>query len=262
MMKHCKTIRFGDLDNVTKKLSAGLSVPVWKRSSLATAYNVGEMQLVHWAILVGNDFTDHFPKSTLGQSGHQDSSSLLQKFINDEITWDPAGIQDEDCRQAVLYSIAFYELEDLKPFMLEKYKTKNQLDEQNDVDVGLRLPAHIKAALKTWLPTSVKEPKKKNTAVDITRATISFLEILRQEDNKLNATVDILAAEHIDALQKMTLAISAKKFETKFKGTKLQYNDQKIANLYQLIVKEVGKFMQAASDKHVKPFKVVSCIFT
>lgn len=260
-MKHCRTIRFGELDTASKKVGKGLTARVWKREALATAYAFeSELHMVYWAILVGNDFTDHFPRNRLGYVGPSDMDESLRALASEEIVWRPEGIEDVDARQAVLYSVAFYELEDLKPFMLDQYKTVNQLEELPDVDEGVRLSKALKETVRSWFTAAghVKaSSKKQTTGTELARLAIAFLESLRQEDAPM--TVEILQAEHIDACQRMVTSLAEKKPPTDdvYRGKHLQYNDQKVANLFQLLIRELFHLVKGASDKRsVKPFKV------
>lgn len=252
MMKNCQTIRFGDLDNVSKKLDKGLSVRVWKRATLAKHLGCTELQFVQWAILRGNDFTQHFSHQILGIDEYSDFDELFDRIVDGTITWHPASIDDESAQQAVLYSFAFYELEDLQPFMLEKYKTVKQLEGLHDVDDGLHISATMKAAIKEWLQ---QKANSKASFTEISRLAIEFIEVARREH--LAKDVSIVQIEHIDALRKMLTALGTKSFDTSFRGSKCQYVDQKVSNFYQLVVREVGKFKtEISTNKAMKPYKV------
>lgn len=273
-MKHCRTIRFGELDTASKKVGkGGLTARVWKRAALATAYGFeSELHMVYWAILVGNDFTDHFPRHRLGYVGAQGIDELQRALASEEIVWRPEGIDDVDARQAVLFSVAFYELEDLQPFLLDQYKTVNQLEDAPDVDEGVRLSKALKDTVRTWFTAHVAKTatKKLSTGTELARAAIAFLDYLRQ-DEAAPMTIEIVKAEHVDACQRMVTSLAAAAAAEKkqqqqqpaegevYRGKHVVYNDQKVANLFQLLIREISHLAKALSNKpsaDSKPFKV------
>lgn len=268
-MKHCRTIRFGELDTASKKVGkGGLTARVWRREALATAYGFeSELHMVYWAILVGNDFTDHFPRTRLGYVGAQDIDEMQRALASEEIVWRPEGIDDVDARQAVLYSVAFYELEDLQPFLLDQYKTVNQLEDVVDVDEGVRLSKALKDAVRTWFAAHVKKTtttttKKLSTGTELARVAINFLDYLRQ-DEAAPMTIEMVKAEHVDACQRMVTSLAEKKKPAEegevYRGKHVVYNDQKVANLFQLLIREIFHLVKALSNnkqQSIKPFKV------
>lgn len=268
-MKHCRTIRFGELDTASKKVGkGGLTARVWRREALATAYGFeSELHMVYWAILVGNDFTDHFPRTRLGYVGAQDIDEMQRALASEEIVWRPEGIDDVDARQAVLYSVAFYELEDLQPFLLDQYKTVNQLEDVVDVDEGVRLSKTLKDTVRTWFAAHVKKTtttttKKLSTGTELARVAINFLDYLRQ-DEAAPMTIEMVKAEHVDACQRMVTSLAEKKKPAEegevYRGKHVVYNDQKVANLFQLLIREIFHLVKALSNnkqQSIKPFKV------
>ena len=270
MMKDCNTIHFGDLDNVKKvsKQNKSLKVIVWNRSALARSYGIeDELRFVYWAVLVGNDFTGHFSSALLGLGTSELTKSkdrLLEAFVNNTISWNPAtSILDEECRQAVFYSIAFYQLEDLTPFMLERYKTVNQLEEVPDIEEGLRLSKEMKSALSEFCSSSSGKGKQKqknnisNSGVEMAKLVLSFLGA--GIEGGQSYVGNIVTKNHIDTLKKMLEAIAEKKIESNFKGSKLYYIDQKVANLFQLLIREIEKKLREVPSKTGKPFKPSEC---
>ncbi len=255
-MRDCPTIRFGDLDNIAKPGKQGkstLNVPVWSRTELTQAYGIeDELNFIYWALLVGNDYTEHFSHSQLGfPAGDRFPSKdrLLEAFIDGEVSWDPmAAIVLEECRQAVVYSIRVYQLEDVTPLLIEKYKTVNQLEDLSDLEEGLRLSRVVKNTLYNWFAAN------KNQQQNLASWTLSFLESTLQNSKSLLG--DVVTVHHIAAFKEMLTAIASKRTDTKFLGTKLHYVDQKAANIYQLLIREVDKLMKGGNELAGKPFKV------
>jgi hypothetical protein len=268
MMKDCKVIKFGDLDHlaITPKGSqrkgkrACTDVRVWSRRQLAAAYDIpDERSLVLWAIIKGNDFTEHFTLRQLHLPLEIVSSSrdaMLKAVSEHGGSWDPmTAIADEYSRQAVAYSLAFYELEDLTPFMLEKYKTVNQLEELGDLEEGLRLSKASKLAFRDWFQNNLTKTMPSYLKANPANLVILFLEFLLKE--KVPVFQDgFISTVHVEAFQEMVTKIKEKEFCSYFPEGKKAYHDQKVANVFQLLTKEVAKIIKQVDNRDQKMFSL------
>lgn len=249
-MKNCQVIKLGELDHLTLSVATGeVSVNVYSRQKLSHFYGIEESLLVHLGILAGNDFTEHFPRVDLYPKGVDSYvgclDDLLTAIDKDSLRVEPDSISDEDFRQAVLFSFAFYDLEDLQPFLLEKYKTKNQLELLPDIDDGLQLNAKLKSSLRQWLITKAPSMNTGN-GQELARIAMQFLEEIssasyRSLPQAQGDGAAVVTADHIEGLKRMNRSIFAGLLEESFSDTKLIYQDQLVANFYQLIVRELSK---------------------
>jgi hypothetical protein len=237
------------MDPTTKPKKGPLQIRVWTRSRLVDAYDLeSEREFVHWAILNGNDFTEHFFPTELGLLYKPPKKiELLDAYALKEVHWTPDSIVKEECRPAVAFSIAFYELEDLTPYLLPEHKTVNQLDECLDIDSGLRLPVEVKTVFRSWFPTVAKPAATKCTGHDLAVLCCTFLDKLVQDHHALTSLV---TSEHVNALKDMLKAIVAKKADKKIDpNLKLKYEDMKVANLFQLLIRETEKLMRGPNKE-------------
>ena len=150
-----------------------LSATVWRRSRLAQSLGFkGEEQLVEWCILIGNDYTKHFPKSsftgysttkpptTLGTSdsytsnGQNEYSSLetMRKFIISRKPSYRLASTNDELQLSIAYSRAVYNLLDLKPYEmsgnLRNGAGKSEADDENSD--GYLLSSMEKNSLSAW----------------------------------------------------------------------------------------------------------------
>jgi hypothetical protein len=265
IMKDCKLIRFGDLDAYTSAVST-VSVCVWNRTKLAQMYGVADQDeyvLVHAAILMGNDFTEHFNNNQLGLPANYSKFRILEDLITKKLVWNPHLAPDEYSRQAVGYSLAFYQLEDCTPFYLEEYKTVNQLGRcWNDLEEGLIVPANMMHEIKQrFLPLNYRS---RDTGREIFELTLKFMQFLSSlKDAHIDSNLfglhasSIITANHIEALQKMHRAIG-RMGKSVFVFSKLDYPDQKVANYYQLLLREYEKLIKEESSNNTFYLKVIS----
>jgi hypothetical protein len=224
----------------------------------------GEYVLVHAAILMGNDFTEHFNNNQLGLPSNYSKYNLLEDLITKKLVWNPNVISDEYCRQAVCYSLAFYQLEDCTPFYLEEYKTINQLGScWDDVEEGLIVPAKMKLEMKQgFVPLKNRSRDAGREIFQLTLKWMRFLSSLTDAQdfnpNRLElGTFSIITTDHIEALQNMYQAIGRDNPEqSAFVVNKLDYPDQKVANFYQLLLREYAKLVQEELNNRVLYLRV------
>jgi flagellar biosynthesis GTPase FlhF len=140
----------------SKKKMKATSVVVWKRSDIASLYNIDEELLIKWAIIIGNDYTGSFPKTAFHSSLSSSSFSydiiaLLQeiKKITNEIDFD--SLSNKDLRFACLYSWKSYNLEELKDLYLQEYITVNNMESSTECEEGILLLSSHKQRITHWL---------------------------------------------------------------------------------------------------------------
>lgn len=149
-MKDCPLIAFGSLDPFTGTLSKSkvyreIDVVVWRRENVAKLYSISESEFVDLCIYVGNDFTEHFANKH-GKSTPATSLNLPMPIYDSSI------LMSKEFEAAVQYSKAFYELEDLTEFyLLDEYRTSNQLDSWHDMDPGAILLPTQSSSIRSWV---------------------------------------------------------------------------------------------------------------
>ena len=173
-MKDCPYIVFGTLKH-RKVPGAGNSrsvvgcATVWRRKKLAL--NLGfkeEQQLVEWSILIGNDYTKHFPKSSFtgfssmkpskNQSnssyGHHEYSSIdtMRKFIISQKPSYRLTSIDAELELSITYSREVYNLSDLTQY--EELGNRQNGAKRTEVDEessdGYSLSSIEKNSLTVW----------------------------------------------------------------------------------------------------------------
>lgn len=256
-MKSCQTIKFGDLDEIPPSTAAVAEgqidvigrVNVWSRSKLAEFYHTQEVQLVKWAALSGNDYTDHFLPEQLDID--EDSSSLeelLSICQQDEDPFNLANIVDKDVKMAVAYSIALYELEDVTPFHLEEYKTQNQLELMDDLETGLILTAKQKDIMKKWIKTHSQQATLDGSV--ILETAIAFLEAVVSGSLSREATelFDVVERPFIDALKQTSTVIRYHLPRPNINGKlKITWQSQRFVNLFQQLARVIAR--ELSSDR-------------
>ena len=196
VMKDCPYIVFGTL-NHRKVSGAGNSrsvvgcATVWRRNKLAL--NLGfreEQQLVEWSILIGNDYTKHFPKSSftgfssMKPSKNQRNSSYWQheyssidtmrEFIISQKPSYRLTSTDAELELSITYSREVYNLSDLTRY--EELGNRQNGAKTTEVDEetsdGYSLSSIEKNSLTEWR-TSVKRTSRLPDSVGI--HVINFL---------------------------------------------------------------------------------------
>jgi hypothetical protein len=240
-MKNCPTVRIGSFER-------NGTVPVWTRKKLAREYRFkDELQFVKWAIIAGNDFTSHFALEDFGlpkKYCQLSKEELFYLFHSNLVEWDPLAITTkENCRQAIAYSFHFYQLQGLKPYMLEQYKTTNQLEELEDIEFGLRLSKAMKTDFQEWFSHSIDT---KNTVVSMNPVGVilSFLESCIVNNVNSFQEGNMIKIEHIQSLAEMVQLIELSNWMVEDREIKLNYEDQKVGNIYQLLLREAHKLFE------------------
>jgi hypothetical protein len=118
LLKDCPYIPFGKIN-----IQTGFAAEVWRRRELATHVEMTEAQLVEWAILIGNDFTEHFDRCMFSnlprscRSGHKpEVIEELRELIVEMGEGFEIASEDPDLQEAINFSRICYQLGDLSEF--------------------------------------------------------------------------------------------------------------------------------------------------
>ena len=183
-MKDCPYIVFGTLFSTQKSASIhtiGTAV-VWRRSRLAKSLGfTDEQQLVEWAILIGNDYTKHFTKSSfIGYSNSYNrqnefsSVEIMRKFIATQKPPYRLSSADAELELAINYSRAVYNLLDLTLYenLGDLHRSGGRADADDENSDGYSLTSVEKKSLNTWRRTGRRTSKRSDS---VGLHVISFL---------------------------------------------------------------------------------------
>jgi hypothetical protein len=214
-MKDCPYIVFGTLIHRRTSASSrpiGTAV-VWRRSRLAKSLGFrDEQQLVEWAILIGNDYTKHFTKSSFigysdSSNGQNEFSSLeiMRKYIASQKPPYRLSSANVELELAINYSRAVYNLLDLTSYekLRDPHRSGGRTDADDENSDGYSLSSVEKSLLNTWRRTGRRTSKRSDSVgLDV----ISFLRPYLN-DNKVSEMdrkqFEGITGAHLDAFALM-----------------------------------------------------------
>jgi hypothetical protein len=214
-MKDCPYIVFGTLIHRRTSASSrpiGTAV-VWRRSRLAKSLGfTDEQQLVEWAILIGNDYTKHFTKSSfIGYSNSNNeqnefsSLEIMRKYIASQKPPYRLSSADAELELAINYSRAVYNLLDLTSYekLGDLHRSGGRIDADDENSDGYSLSSVEKSSLNTWRRTGRRTSKRSDS---VGLHVISFLRPYLN-DNKVSEMnrkqFEGITGAHLDAFALM-----------------------------------------------------------
>ena len=294
LMKNCPYIKFGSfipmMSTSTQNTStssntviAQITAMVWRREELAQELDLSEFQLIEFALLIGNDFTDVFSRDTFHQiTGSADLTSPLTTFPSG---YSPATIhsllefirsQPEDYRlssmdpalqQAIEFSRALYNLQDISAYPEDPRHTRT-----------MSLSDAQKQSIETFLTNNVVNKANKR-GYNIGEVTVTYLQRTRLSDlnlYKMSAEIIDTLNMHLQAIQLPTTVYSTHNYRNKNGRSNNTsgdiseqdrsltlahppvWDDVEAAMKYQLICKEVKRYLESrnAGSRDKSPLNV------
>jgi hypothetical protein len=271
-MKDCRTIRFGALDSfnpLTDKQIPHVSAVVWSRERVLRLYNIPHEMLLAWGIINGNDFTEHFSRD-LFRVPELASHSLqhILQFLrtHSELCLGFDWIADPELRIACEYSWAFYELEDLSRFYLPQYLTQSSLDELITEGEELTYVSLTKAhreLIADWVEKQVTgDWRSEKSPISLHNAALNCLRTIRshvmtqtsskKRDMRKEDAFGMIEDVHFTGLTELIKRLLRNQVITFDKKLRLplRWENICVAQLYQLVIRDVHRNIQNQSREH------------
>lgn len=222
--KNCAYIRFGEIDFYRSVASGVRLKQVYRRSEIAEALGISEMQFVEWCILIGNDNTVVFPRRDFSAPSQDwrifggNSLETIDELF--ELIWSEGDgfmvtSDNTELQHAINYSRSCYELEDLSAFPFDVdaayYSPVQLLDEQ------IR---RFFAATLIRLSSRPSSPAAMNPCLEL----VIVLQDLVEEDSfdllpEPDALSGIFSSNHVIGLRNMALDIGSGDIRTALPDT-------------------------------------------
>jgi hypothetical protein len=249
VFKGCPYIEFGSLIIDKEDISSLPRAVVWRRDMIACGLELTEEQVIEWAILVGNDYTNHYPRDLYLLNGQpllglptgysQQEMSRIRDVIK---AAEPAILSSNDpqLQLAIEFSRDLYELRSL-----EKYPVD---DSEERV---FALTKEQRSACQQQILTMMTASATSN--LTSTALILNLMKIYRQ----VWSSFFIISDEHLLAIEMMHEHLNGPSISSSKSTSTIIPNwmDAMVAHNYQLLCKELFYLLSPSylEDEHQTP---------
>ena len=234
------------------------SARVWRRTEICEALGVSEKQFLHWALLVGNDYTGHFDRTinfnlTLPSQLSNFSSTTLDALLEavaateEDFVLTASPELDAELRATVQltidYSLAIYELQDIDHFPLDAPFAESEVEDEEEQSSGgffdftsYETPYPDEESYFSGVPAYADALAGSSGKVKLLGIAEHAVAYLRQrnasadgvDDNKHGDAGPVVTEEHLTALSIMLRQIYLRSEQVKAAGSPSASNKKPI----------------------------------